>query len=101
MAIIHINRDNFESEVLQAKNRVLIDFWAAWCGPCQMLAPVLDELAAEHEDITIAKINVDENPEITREFGVHNIPTLVLMENGNPTQKIVGYRPKEDIEKYL
>lgn len=101
MAVIHINKDNFQSQVMEASNKVLVDFWATWCGPCQMIAPVLEEIAAEREDITVAKVDVDENPDIAREFGIHSIPTLILMENGTPTQKLVGFRPKEDIEKYL
>lgn len=101
MSIVHINKDNFEELVLKAPNRVLIDFWATWCGPCQMIAPHLEELAREREDITVCKVDVDQEPGLAAQFGITSIPTLVVMEKGQVLQKALGFRPKEAIEKLL
>ena len=101
MSIIHITAENYEAQVVNAENKVLLDFWAPWCGPCRMIAPFLEEIAAEDESITIAKVNVDEEMALAAKFGIVSIPTLVVMEKGEAVQTAVGYRPKEDILKLL
>ena len=101
MAIVHITKDNFEELVLQASNTVLLDFWAPWCGPCRMIAPILEQIDAEREDVTLGKVNVDEEMELAMKFGVASIPTLVVMKNGTAVNQAVGYMPKEKIEKLL
>ena len=101
MSAININKDNFVSEVLNAEQKVLLDFWAPWCGPCRMVVPIVEEIAAERADIKVGKINVDEQPELANQFGVMSIPTLIVVEGGQVTGKIVGYRPKADILKLL
>ena len=97
MSVIHINQNNFSSEVLQSDQPVLLDFWASWCGPCRMVSPILDEIAAERSDIKVGKINVDEQPELAAQFGVMSIPTLVVMKNGRIVNQAVGARPKAQI----
>ena len=101
MAVITVTKDNFSEKVLQAPNKVLLDFWATWCGPCRMVAPIVEEIAEEREDILLGKVNVDEEMELAMQFGVASIPTLVVIKNGQPTAQAVGYRPKADIEKLL
>ena len=101
MSIIHITKDNYESVVNQSERCVLIDFWAPWCGPCQMLAPILEEIAAEREDVIVAKINVDEEMDLARSFRIVSIPTVVLMKNGEKVTTSVGYKPKADLLKLL
>ena len=90
-----ITSQNFEEEVLKSEKPVLIDFWATWCGPCMRQGPIVEELAAE--GYTVGKVNVDEQPELARQFGVMSIPTLVVMKNGQVTQQSVGVQPKEAI----
>ena len=101
MAEIIITEQNFEQEVLNSDIPVLVDFWAVWCGPCRMIAPFLEEIAAEDESVTIGKVNVDEEMALAAKFGIVSIPTLIVMENGQPVQTAVGYRPKDDILKLL
>lgn len=101
MNTITITKDNFDAEVLQASQPVLLDFWAEWCGPCRMLAPVLDQIAAERTDIKVGKVNVDNEPELARQFGVMSIPTLVVMENGEAVAQSVGVQPKEAILRMI
>jgi len=97
MAVINITKENFEQEVLKSDKTVLLDFWATWCGPCQMVSPIVDEIAEERSDIKVGKINVDEQPELSIQFGVMSIPMLVVMKDGEVVNKAVGARPKEDI----
>ena len=98
MAEITITADNFETEVLQADKPVLLDFWATWCGPCRMLAPVVEEIAAEVEGrAKVGKVNVDEEPELAAAFNINSIPTLVVMKGGKAVSMAVGFRPKDQI----
>ena len=98
---VTITKANFEELVLQSSNKVLLDFWAPWCGPCRMVGPIVEEIAEENEDITVGKINVDEEIELALQFGVSSIPTLVVMEGGKVVNKAIGYRPKADLEKLI
>ena len=97
MSVIHINIDNFRNEVLNSEMPVLLDFWAPWCGPCRMVSPIVDEIAAERGDIKVGKVNVDEQPELAGQFGVMSIPTLVVMKGGKVVNQMVGARPKSQI----
>jgi thioredoxin 1 len=97
MSVLNINKSNFEAEVLQSEQKVLLDFWAPWCAPCRMLAPIMDEIVAERPDLKVVKVNVDEEVELAAEYGIMSIPTLVVFENGEVVNKITGARPKEAI----
>lgn len=97
MSVIHINKSNFQNEVLNSEKPVLLDFWAPWCGPCRMVSPVVDEIASERGDIKVGKVNVDEQPELAAQFGVMSIPTLVVMKNGKIVNQVTGARPKAQI----
>ncbi len=101
MSIVHITKENFQSVVKESPKPVLIDFWATWCGPCKMIAPIVEEIAAERDDIIVGKIDVDQEMELAMQFRVTSIPTLVLMKNGEVAATMVGYRPKADILKLL
>ncbi len=101
MPEIKITKENFDTEVLQAKLPVLLDFWATWCGPCRMIAPIVAEIAEENEGVIVGKVNVDEEQALAARFGITSIPTLVVMENGEAKAQAVGYRPKADILKLL
>ena len=97
MAAININHNNFHNEVMNSERKVLLDFWAPWCGPCRMVVPLVEEIAEERPDIKVGKINVDENPELARQFRVLSIPTLVVMENGKIINQSRGAMPKHEI----
>lgn len=101
MGAIHLTKDNFKAEVLEAKVPVLVDFWASWCGPCQMVAPVIEEIAEEVTDARIAKVDVDEQPELAREYKVMSIPTLMVFKDGKAVKRELGARPKEVILEML
>lgn len=101
MAALHLTTENFEKEVLQAAEPVLVDFWAPWCGPCQMLLPVIEELADEVKDAKICKINVDEQQALAERYSVMTIPTLMVFRNGEPKEKSVGVIPKDKILKLI
>ena len=96
-AVLTITKNNFQEEVLHSEKPVLLDFWAAWCGPCRMVSPVVDEIAAERADIRVGKINVDEQPELAAQFQVMSIPTLVVIKDGKITNRATGARPKSQI----
>ena len=101
MAAININPNNFHSEVINSEQKVLLDFWAPWCGPCRMVLPLVEEIAKERSDIKVGKINVDENPELAAQFGVTSIPTLMVMEHGQIIKQAKGARPKKAILEML
>ncbi len=101
MSVLHITKETFELEVLQSAQTVLLDFWAEWCGPCRMVGPLLEEIARERSDIKVAKINVDEQPELAARFSITSIPTLMVVKNGKIVQQAVGARPKADILSLL
>ena len=101
MSVINVNKSNFNQEVFHSDKPVLLDFWAPWCGPCRMVAPVLEEIAEERTDIKVAKVNVDEQPELAAQFGVMSIPTLVVMKDGKIVNQAIGARPKAQILSML
>lgn len=101
MSIIHITKDNYQSVVKESTKPVLIDFWATWCGPCKMIAPIVEQIAAERDDIIVGKIDVDQEMELAMQFRITSIPTLILMKDGAVAATLVGYRPKADILKLL
>ncbi len=94
---ITITNENFQSEVIESMVPVLVDFWAAWCGPCQILSPVVDEIASSHPEIKVCKINVDEQPQLAQTFAVNAIPTLLIFKKGKVVQQLIGVQPKSTI----
>ncbi len=97
MAVINLTLENFEAEVIRSNVPVLVDFWAAWCGPCRMLSPIVDEIAEERTDIKVGKVNVDEQEELAMRFGIMSIPTLIVFKNGEAVRKTMGVQPKAAI----
>ena len=101
MAVVNITNANFKEEVLDSDKKVLVDFWAPWCGPCRMVSPIVDEIAAENDAIKVAKVNIDEEPQLAAQYGVMSIPTLMVFENGDIADKAVGARNKSFILQML
>ena len=101
MSIINLTKDSYHNEVMETEKVVVIDFWATWCGPCKMMAPVVKEVAKDYPDVKVCKVNVDEEPELSNAFKIVSIPTIVVIKNGEIIDSVVGYRPKEDIEKII
>ncbi len=101
MSEITITKANFEEEVLRSEKPVLVDFWASWCGPCKMLAPVLHEFADEHDEVKVGKVNVDEEMDLAMRFGVSSIPTLILFKNGEAVKTSVGFVSKVQLESFV
>ena len=101
MSVMHVNQDNFENEVLKSEKPVLVDFWASWCGPCRELGPVVDALGEELTDVKVVKVNVDEERELAKKYKIFSIPTLVVIKDGQPVNKSVGVRSREEILEML
>ena len=97
MSVVTITKENFQKEVVESEKRVLLDFWASWCGPCRMLSPIVDEIAEERTDIKVGKVNVDEQQELAATFNVMSIPTLIGLDKGQVVNQSVGVRPKKQI----
>lgn len=101
MSVVNITVENFEAEVVNSDKPVLVDFWASWCGPCQMLSPLVDQVAEEVTSVKVGKVNVDEQPDLAVKFGVMSIPMLILFENGEAVRKSVGAIPKSQILDFI
>ena len=101
MALPEITDSNFQAEVVESATPTLVDFWAPWCGPCRMVAPLLEQIDAEREDVRVVKLNIDDNQQTAQQFGVMSIPTMILFKNGQPVQQIVGAQPKPRIVSAL
>lgn len=101
MAVISVTADNFEQEVLKTEGIVMVDFWAAWCGPCKMLSPIVDQIAEEHPEIKVCKVNIDEEPSLAIDYKVMSIPTLLVFKNGEKINMSIGVQSKSDIEAML
>lgn len=101
MSEITVTKANFDELKSQTEKKVLLDFWAPWCGPCRMVAPIVAEIAEERQDVLVGKVNVDEELELARTYGIASIPTLIVLKNGEIAAKAIGYMPKKDIEALL
>ncbi len=101
MSVISVNKHNFHEEVLNSEKPVLLDFWAPWCGPCRMIAPQVEQIASERSDVRVAKVNVDENPDLASRFRIYSIPTLAVMKEGREVSRTTGFCYKEDILSML
>ena len=101
MAIVTITKDNFEQEVIGSNQTVLVDFWATWCGPCKMIAPIVEDIAASRPDVKVCKIDVDNEPELAIRYKIMSIPTLLVFKNGEVADKAIGLRSKDQIEAML
>ena len=101
MEVLTLTKDNFETQVLKADKPVLVDFWATWCGPCRMMAPIVEEFAAKHDDVLVGKVDVDANTELAIEYGVMSIPTLIVFQKGEVYKKTIGVTPLDELETML
>ena len=101
MSVLTMNQQNFDPIITRSDRPVLVDFWAPWCAPCRMFAPVIEEIALENSRIAVGKVNVDENPELAARFGISGIPAAVLFQNGEPVRRLVGLHPKEAVEEMI
>lgn len=101
MSVLSVNKNSFAQEVINSDKTVLVDFWASWCGPCRMLSPIVDEIAQEHPEIKVCKVNVDDEPELAQSFQIMSIPSLMVFKNGKVVANSIGLRPKVEIEAMI
>ena len=101
MAVLQIKEDQFEAEVIKAEGKVLVDFWASWCGPCKMLSPVVEQLSEETPDVKFVGVDVDDAEGLAIKYGISSIPCLILFNNGEPVDRSVGFRPKNDLARFV
>lgn len=101
MSVLSVNKNSFVNEVIKSDKTVIVDFWASWCGPCKMLSPIVDEIAQEHPEIKVCKVNVDDEPELAQSFRIMSIPTLIVFKGGKAVASSVGLRPKSEIEAMI